>query len=44
MVNNYCYNILVGRGRGRGAPPIGRGGPPMGRGGPPAAGSWNQRR
>lgn len=36
--------ILVGRGRGRGGPPMGRGGPPMGRGGPPAAGSWNQRR
>jgi len=41
---NHYYYILVGRGRGRGGPPMGRGGPPMGRGGPPAAGSWNQRR
>lgn len=38
------YNFIVGRGRGRGGPPMGRGGPPMGRGGPPMAGSWNQRR
>lgn len=36
--------MLVGRGRGRGGPPMGRGGPSMGRGGPPMAGSWNQRR
>lgn len=42
-INHYSH-ILVGRGRGRGGPPMGRGGPPMGRGGPPAAGSWNQRR
>ncbi|XP_050426167.1 small nuclear ribonucleoprotein Sm D3-like [Adelges cooleyi] len=34
----------VGRGRGRGGPPMGRGGPSMGRGGPSAGGSWGQRR
>lgn len=38
------HYLLVGRGRGRGGPPMGRGGPPMGRGGPPMTGSWNQRR
>lgn len=46
MINILFSVILVGRGRGRGGPPMGRGGgPPMGRGGPPmAGGSWNQRR